>query len=287
MSLFSPPKAPDPATINQQGQQLAQTQQTANVAGQAGSMVNQVNNKGSLQYVQTGTGPNGVPTYTAIDQLSPGEQSVYNSNLGTRQTASADAGSALQNANYGSKDPTSWIGNATSGVTSDIVNRNAAFLQPSQQQARDHLDTQLRNQGLLPGQPAYDNAVRDLDTNQGMVLSKTIADTEPQAFQQAQSLYNQPLATASALAGLGTPGDPNPSFVNAPGLQPTNVIGATNTEGTLANQQYQAQMQQYSNMMSGLFAIPSALLGKGGLAGLGGAGGGGGGLESLASLALL
>lgn len=75
----------------------------AGTANQAGSMVNQTGPHGSLTYNQTGTGPGGVPLYTATTQLSPADQALL-SQLQNTQTvggslAIPSLGAAYNNAN--------------------------------------------------------------------------------------------------------------------------------------------------------------------------------------------
>ncbi len=88
-----------------------------------------------------------------------------------------------------------------------------------------------------------------------------------------------------SLANFGSPGTPTSQLVQTPGLNisPADVTSATATENKALSDSYAAKQQQYSNMMSGLMGIPSAVLGgwakSGGLqsagAGLGSMFGGG------------
>lgn len=267
MSMFSPPTPPDPQQGIQLGQQVASQQQGYNTAAgqqsQQGSMVGQVNPYGSLSYNQTGTGANGTPLYTATEQLSPQQQQLFNLLQGTQGTAGQQAGSLLSGANYGSQTPAQAIGDKTSGITNQIMNSETSYLDPFFKTSRDQLDTQLKNQGLEPGQPAYDNAMRGLDTSQGLTVSNFAAQTQPQAMQEANTLYQMPAQMAESLAQFGQPGSVNNNLTTTPGLnvQPANLTGATATENQSLNTQYQAQNQQYQNMMSGIFGIPTAVLG--------------------------
>lgn len=277
MSLFSPPSTPDPQTGIALGQQVAQGQQgyntTAGETSQAGSMVDQSNPYGSLTYSQTGTGPNGVPLYSANVSLSPQQQSMFDALQGTKTAAGQQGNALITNANYGATDPTTAIGNSTNGETSTLLSQFNQSQQPFFTTQRSQLDTQLRNQGLAPGNPAYDNAMRGMDTSITNAEAGATAQFEPQAFSQAQTLYQEPATLGENLATFGAPGDPTSDLVNAPALnvQPANLIGATGTETSALNQNYQAQNQQYQNMMSGIFGVPSAILGgwaKGGFPGL-------------------
>ena len=261
MSLFNSVKPPSPEAGLATGRKVAEEQQGYNIAAQRGSMVGQENPYGSLNYEQVGTGPNGVPIYKAKVSMSPENQALYNSLMGTKATAGTQAGNLLSGANYGAMSPTDVIGNMSSGMTSDIIRKGTEYLNPFFNTEREQLHTKLSNMGLKAGTPAYDNAMRSLDTSHGLVVSKQIADTMPQAFQMASQLYGMPAAMAMQLGGFGAPVTPNAEFVNAPQLQPPNLEGAT----AVANQNlmniWKAQNEQQQNMMSGLMGIPTAILG--------------------------
>lgn len=282
MSLFSPPKAPTPEAGLAAGQKVAQGQQTYNTqAGQesqAGSMVGQENPYGSLSYSQTGTSSNGTPLYTAKTSLTPEQQSMFDTLQGTKGLSGVMANKLFANSGYGDQDPRKAIGDMTSGITGGLMTKQMEYMQPFFKTERDQLDTQLRNQGLAPGMPGYDNALRQLDTNHSLATSKAAADFEGQAFGQANTLYDKPRVVGEDLANFGAPGDPKSGFVNTPGLnvQPANLTGAVSAENQMLNDQYKAKNEQYSAMMTGLMKIPTAVLGgwaSGGLSGLGGLGG--------------
>lgn len=276
MSLFNPPSPPNPQQGIQLGQQVAQGQQDLNtqsgIQSQAGSMVNQYNPYGSLTYAQTGTGPGGVPMYSSSVNLTPQQQQMFDVLQGTKSTAGQAGNALMTNANYGSTNPATTIGDATSGNTAALMKTQTDYLQPFFTTQRSQLDTQLRNQGLAPGNPAYDNAMRGIDTSQTNAVGAIAGQFEPQAYQQATQNYLLPGTLAENLAGFGAPGNPTSELTPSPALniQPANLVGATSTENSALNQQYQAQQQQYSAMMSGLMGIPTAMLGgwaKGGFPG--------------------
>ncbi len=268
MSFMSPPS---PNTAGQglaQGQQIASQQQAYNTgagtSSQAGSMVNQQNPYGSLNYAQTGVGPNGVPIYTANTNLNPVQQQLFDTLMGTKGTAGSQAGSLLAGSGYGSTTPGQAIGDMTSGREGQMMASYQAGNQPMQITARQQLDTQLKNQGLQPGDKGgYDNAMRALDTSQTLANDTANANYAQTAFGQAKDIYGMPLQMAESLGQFGAPQQPNQDFVNAPGLniQPANLIGATSMENQMLQDQYKNQMGQYSGMMNGLFGIGSDALG--------------------------
>jgi hypothetical protein len=272
------PAPPDPQQGIALGNQVAQGQQQYNTSAgemsQAGSMVDQYNPYGSLTYAQTGTGPNGVPLYSANVNLTPQQQQMFDLLQGTKTTAGQQGQNLITNANYGASSPGDVIGNLTKGNTADLIKTQTDYYKPFFQSERDSLDTQLRNQGLAPGMPAYDRAMRGLDTSHGLVLEKAAGDFENQAYNQAKSMYEEPAALGENLAAFGAPMDPTKDFVNTPGLniQPANLTGAVAGENQALNDAYKAKQAQYSSMMSGLMGIPTAILGgwaKGGFPGLG------------------
>lgn len=266
MSL-SPP-SPDTAGQGlQQGQQVASGQQTFNTnageSSQAGSMVNQNNPFGSLSYTQTGTGPNGTPIYTANTQLTPQQQQLFDQFMGTKGVAGQQGGSLLSGANYGSQSPTKAIGDMSSGLEGQMMSSYQAGNDPMQLTARQQMDTQLKNQGLQPGEPGYDNAMRGLVTSQTLGNDTANANYAQTAYQQAAQLFGMPLQMAESLSGFGAPQQPNQDFVQTPGLniQPANLTGAVANANTAIEDQYKNQMSQYSGMMNGLFGIGSDALG--------------------------
>src|ERR1700685_1141271 len=120
MSLGQP-SPPNPAQIENDATQ-AENQQASLATGigvqnQAGSNYNQSDPYGSLNYSQTGTGPNGTPIYSSNVNLSPTQQNLLNLLQGSQTTAGGQSGSLLTGANYGASSPTDVIGNLTSGLT--------------------------------------------------------------------------------------------------------------------------------------------------------------------------
>jgi hypothetical protein len=74
-------------------------------------------------------------------------------------------------------------------------------------------------------------------------------------------MYQLPMQMAMALGGYGSPVNPSAMYGQANPLQPANMTGAYSSTQQAAMQAYQAQMQQYSAAMSGMFGIPAAALG--------------------------
>lgn len=252
------PKVPDPTvTANSQFDLNKQ----AGTASQQGSMVNQTNPFGNLNYSQTGTSPDGTPLYTAKTSLDQSQQQLLDILNGTKTSAATGGQNLISGANYGAQQPGDVIGNATSGLVKDAMGKQVAYLQPGFDYDSDRLDTKLKNQGFAPGEPGYDKAMNALKQSQGQTVTGFESTIEPTMFNQAMQSYMLPASLGGTLANLGSP--TMPTWNNTPSLniQSPDLIGATNSANTANMAAYNAQLNQNSAMMSGLFGIPSALLG--------------------------
>lgn len=257
MSL-SAPTPPDP-------RQTANTQQQYNTLSaeqqQAMNMVGQNNPYGSLSYDVSGVDPvTGLPKYTASTQLNPWQQYLLNQQQAT-QAGAGGAGAGLLGdvAKFYSQPPNL----DPSQITSNTLGMEQKYLDPWFKQQTSDLTAGLRNQGIAPGSEAYDRATQALQEAQSGTIAHTFAQIEPQAFQQAATAYQMPLATTGALAQalLGYASPTMPNWIQTPNaqMQPANYAG-------LAEENYKQQNANYQNMLSGLFSIPSAFAGGAGKA---------------------
>jgi hypothetical protein len=269
MSLSSPqvPAVPDP-NVTAAAQQKLNLQTTEQ--NQAASNVNQVTPTGSLTYTQTGTGPNGIPTYTATQTLSPAEQALLTTMQGTQTTAGTQAGNLLTNANYGApgSNPAQTIGDATSGNTKALLGQETSYLDPYFTNQSSQLDTKLANQGITPGSPAYTQAMMNLQNNQNNTVTGFLATAEPAAYQQATSSYELPLSMASTELGLSQPSGIGTTTTPQATGSPANLEGDVASANTANMAAYNANLTQQNAMMSGLFGIGAASI-NGGSGGFG------------------
>jgi hypothetical protein len=79
----------------------------------------------------------------------------------------------------------SGLGDMTAGLTGQMLSKEVSYLNPFFTPQVDQLDAKLRNQGLAPGNPAYDQAMNALRQTQNQTVTGFLATAEPQAFQQA------------------------------------------------------------------------------------------------------
>jgi hypothetical protein len=253
----SPPPVPDPSGV-------AASQFASNLAAgesaQAGSQVNQITPTGSLTYYQTGVGPNGVPTYSAVQQLTPAQQELMNLQQQGMGIAGGAGANLLANS-FGQYSSAPNLSDMAGGETQKLLGQETSYLSPYFTSQTSQLDNQLRNQGIMPGTPAYNQQMMQLQGNQNQAVTGFLAQAEPSAFQQAESQYMLPLQTAQTLLDMNQPGNVNAPYTGqAPNYQPPNVIGATANAQQAEEQNYQAQMQQQSAMLSGLMGIGQAAM---------------------------
>jgi hypothetical protein len=251
----SPPPVPDPSGV-------AAGQFAANLAGgesaQAGSQVNQITPTGSLTYYQTGVGPNGVPTYSAVQQLTPQQQMLLNEQQGGMGIAGG-AGMNMLASDFGNLSTPPNLTDMAGGETQKLLGEETSYLSPYFTQQTQQLDTQLRNQGIMPGTPAYNQQMLQNSNQQNNAVTGFLTQAEPQAFSQAQTNYLTPLQVSSTLMGENIPGNVGaPQTGQAPQYGAPDVIGAQANAQQALEQNYQQQMAQQTAMMTGLMGIGQA-----------------------------
>jgi hypothetical protein len=255
----SAPQVPVPNT----GSEISQAQQANLLAGeqsQAASNVNQITPFGSLSYQQTGTGPGGIPTYTATTQLSPQEQAILNPEMATQAGAATQAGKLLQGANYGGSNPIGDINALTAGYQGGMMGGYLQGMEPFFGYQQEALNSQLANQGLTPGSPAYAQAQNLLEQNQAGQVAQEEAQFQPAAYSEALQSYGLPLQTASGLFNIGQPASLSENLINTPtsSITAPDVLGAYQQALSAEQTNAQLQEQQYGSMLSGMFGLGAA-----------------------------
>lgn len=260
MGSPSPPKYPDPGTTAgiQQGYNT-KTGQT----NQALNMVDQSNPYGSLNYGVTGTDPvTGLPTYGQTQQYTPQQQALLNQ----LQSSKANVGGAGQDLSsfapslYG--QPANLVGTANS-LTNQAETPQIASYERFLAPQRAQLDTQLRNQGIMPGTPAYQQQVDAQSQQQQLTEGQWLNSYEPLAFSQAQQQFNQPINTIAQLMQLGSPTALNTTFGSTPTTQTNSADYAGQVQQQYQSQynNYLSQVQAQNSLMSGIFGAGGAILG--------------------------
>ena len=221
--------------------QAAQANAQGNLAGAlqatAANRINQQTPYGSLSYQQTGTDAQGNPIWSANQNLSPELQQLTQSSLAGLQASQA-------NPMYGI-NPGDTYSNA-------IMQR----LAPQQSQAREALDAQLANQGIMPGSEAYNRAKVLQGQTQNDALTSAIVGGM-QTGLQAQGLQN---TTAANIRNLATPGYVTP--YNQAAVAGPDYLSAYTSQNATDIARANAEAAQKSAQLSGLLGLgSSAILG--------------------------
>jgi hypothetical protein len=228
------PTPPDPF-------QTAAAQTKSNIgtatAQQNMNMVDQSNPYGSLKYTQTGTNPDGTPKYSADTTLSAPMQGIFDKSTGVGNALLSSGAGALSG---------KGLDLSYNGTTAALDKLNAARLDPQWAHNTDMQESKLAAQGLTPGMPGYDNAMRVFNQGKNDAYnSANLADYQTSA-NNATTEYNAPLSALGSILGVAK--GVNPTFQNTP---QTNVAG-TNVSG-LVEQNYQQQSQN-ANAQNGQMA---------------------------------
>jgi hypothetical protein len=250
---FGAPKPPDPMQTAQQQQQFniqaAKDQNKNNSYDQSSPF-------GTVNYVPDPSSPSGYRIVTDTNQT------------GKTLLSSADA-LATNSAGMYSQP----FNGENKAVTDKLNEWSGNYLKPIFGQQDSNLEAQLRNQGLMPGTAAYDNAKNLLARNQGDVTTSYLTKNQQQAFDQALKEYQLPAETIAALRANAMPG----GFQSGPtaNIQPANYAG-------LVQSQYEAQMKNYEAMWKGIGQLGGSAMNLfGGPSGMfGGSGGGVSGWDS-------
>lgn len=254
----SPPPVADPTSVSQNQQQL--DLQSA-ISQQAMNQLNQVDPFGNtLGYNQIGVGPGGVPIYGAAQTLSPQNQALL-STLQQGQFTGGQAGLNMLNSSFPLYSSLPDIGSAAGGATAANMQNFQDFEQPFWTQDRAQLDTQLRNQGIMPGTPAYQQQMNNLLQSQSQANSGFFAQTEPIAYSQALQNYQLPMQIGQSLLAMSSP--QSPSFVQTPQstVTPANEVGAVANAQQAQEQAFQAQQQAAAAQTLGISNIIGTALG--------------------------
>lgn len=277
-SAGSPPPAPNPVDV-------ANAQTTSNIQTaqeqQALNDVNQVSPFGSLTFEQTpGTTPAapGTPSQpgdtTAVTQLSPQEQQIFDQQMALANQLTGAAGNVANQVTTNSETPFSLSGVTplpTSGdlqgnlqqVQDALYKQQTQYLDPQFQEQQHDLDVSLANQGIPVGSDAWSRAEGDLARQKQAGYSNAL-DTAIAGGQQAQAqefaigqgtqqqeeqnllLQRQEPINELAAALQGAPALQMPSFGQPAqtGVSPTDVTGAFGLSTGAQQAAYQARAQQ-------------------------------------------
>lgn len=287
-STPSAPAAPDP---NQEASaQTASNQQTA-LYNFGLNNPNTTSPLGSINYNVDTSDPN-KPTTTSNISLSPAEQQIFDQSNANIQQQGQTAGTALNNVSSLFNTPYDLQGNVSQlpsqtdlqgdlkNAENSLYSQQTQYLDPQYQQGQDQLNSQLANQGIVPGSAAYDTAQKNFGlqkqqayqsamnqaTSGGAAYQAQLSNTglanQAQQAQLYTQQYQEPLSLYSSLMSGTSPTLPQFSGVNASQSAPTNVLGAYQNAYNGQLNSYNSQVGANNSSTSGLFGLGGAILGN-------------------------
>lgn len=202
MSFLSAPKVPSPASIAKAQVNAAKQIAPINFNYANPNTTDIYGN--TVNYSQSGTDAQGNPIISAVANLSPEQQALLNQLIGARSGIGVAGQNLASNigANYGNIPDFS---NSADSLTREMVGREAAIMDPYYTQQNNFLENRLRNQGLTPGTPAFDQAMRTLQQNQNQSRGQFVNQAWNSAFQNAVTGYKTPLEAIASIMGMMGP----------------------------------------------------------------------------------
>lgn len=254
------PSAPSPT-------QTAAAQTGSNISTAIGQQqlnaVNQQTPWGSLTYSQNGTydftDPSTGKTYklpkmTATTTLSPEQQALYNTGMGTQQNLATLAKDQSARLSGLLAEPFSLDNDATEARINELASKR---LDPMLERRQQQTAQRLADQGIKVGSAAYDRAMEGLYQGDNDARNQLLLTGRNQAVQEALLQRNQPLNEIIGLAS-GTQVQ-TPQFASTPQTQLAGTDIAGITQQGYANQMAQYNQQQAN--MGGLFGTIGSIAG--------------------------
>jgi hypothetical protein len=279
----SKPSAPAPVIVNptQSATGQASFNKEAALQQRALNMVDQYTPQGSTTYEATGTETEGIPGMKVTQTLSPEQQGLYDTSNRLAQKY-GDIGETQLGAVQSKLETPFSLESLGAAPTFDDAYRTQqknnlmTRLQPQFDQRRGALETQLANQGFVPGTQAYNTAMDEYNRSyndaliQADIQSTGIAGQQyglettdrDRAINEMLMQRQQPLAELSAFMSGSQP--TMPGFIAAPqgqiaapdlqGMQ----LAAANAQNSANQNAYNQQMGTYNANMQGLYGLGGA-----------------------------
>lgn len=286
----SAPSAPDPYTV---AGATTQTNENTAAYNKALNLNNYSNPFGSQQSTQVGTDPStGAPIYQTNISASAPLQGLISSAMG----AAGNSNAQTQNSIFGLGGINSQLAglgaqiNPQAAQQANQQGQQAAYaaqtqyLNPQFAQGQSSLESQLANQGLVPGSQAYDNAMTNFNNSKQQAYSNAANQSILTGSQIGSQMLQNNLAAVGEQGNLlnqqGTNYGQQASLAQLPYSQLQSLAGLvpgnTGTAQSAANpaniaqafqNQYQGQLNAYNastgasnSTKSGLFGLGSAAM---------------------------
>jgi hypothetical protein len=245
---MSTPDVPDPAETA--AAQTASNVETATAQFELGA-TNQITPYGNLTYEQTGTSESGTPTYTATQTLTPDQQRLLDIGERTATTMGRTAEQQAKAVQSTLAEPIDLSNSATEAYLFDL---GSAQLDPFYDEEQAQLETQLANQGIMPGSDAYVDAMNQFADQENDAYNELLLEGHQTATSDILTERNQPLNELNALMTGSQVTQPSYVTTPQPGVAPTDVAGITQAA-------YDAEQDQYEALLGGLTDVGTAVLG--------------------------
>lgn len=265
------PKIPDPTSTAdtqqqynaEQARQQAQYNLDALRTNISANRLDQSTPFMNINYSQTGVDAYGNPTYGVNTSYSPEQQALLDLLQGNQQGLGQFGSSLISDLasnpiyNQGNPDFTSMM--------NPLMERHLAIMNPYYSQQKDKLDNDLRNQGLFPGMPGYDNAMRTLLQTQ----SESVGQFANQSIPTLMSMYEQPFNIIRGIMGATSPVSmpnlgvqaPPTQNLGAPTVGNVNYSGITSDALKAELAQYENEYKQYADSINAIGTIAGTVLG--------------------------
>jgi hypothetical protein len=257
-------KAPAPPDPRQTAQAQTGTNIGTAIANNTMGMVNQVTPDGSLTYSQSGTKQwtdpytgqtYDLPQYTATTALSEMGQQIKGQNdqtqLNLAQTGAQQSGFL--------KD---YLGEPwnpdTSAIEGRLMELGSQRLDPRFAQEEDRLRTRLVNQGVTAGSEGWNREMQAFNQSRNDAFNQLMLTGRGQAFNELQTVRNQPINEISALLSGSQVNNPQVQMMQPQGAATTDVAGLINSNYNQRLQGWQQQQAQRQNLLGGLFGLGAA-----------------------------
>lgn len=262
------PKPPDPKQTADE--QIRINTDTAETQAKLG-MTGQETPWGTLSYVPDANSPSG---YRAVQTMSAGNQALYDSLMGGATGLANNISTPITMPDFSGLSPLPTA-NDYSADRQRVEDALFSRLNPQLTAARTSFEQDLFNRGVRPGTEAYDRAMQNLAQQEndqrtsvllagGSEQSRMFADAlagRQQGYNELANQFNMNLAARQEpineyAALMGSTGVQSPNYVPTPqpGVSGVDYAG-------LVNQNYQQQLQNRQNTLSGLFNLGGSIVG--------------------------
>lgn len=213
---------------------------------------------GSYSYTDPYTGKTyTVPTFTENVTLSPEQQAIYDTTVGTKGNL---ADLANQQSDF-LKDYMASPVDLSAGNVENYINDH--FGDDFNQQwgtQQEQLATKLANQGIGMGSEAYQNAMDQFSTQRSNAYDNLYGNQYQGAVQNILSERNQPINEITALLSGSQVSQPGTPTSQQPTIPTTDTAGLINANFNQEMGVYQQKNANRNNILGGLFGLGAGWL---------------------------